>query len=139
MATRVCIAMSPYTSGGEKFAGKATIYNGPAFSGYYNNHLGARYVQFGTPGGDAMVGLKMGYSDAYKVIKGKFGHPTNDCYRGELMPGYSVSCESAWTLDNSPSSPNQIMASIKVKATFWDGYSWWEGNGNEIDYSPLLG
>ncbi|MET8507518.1 hypothetical protein ABZV60_23095 [Streptomyces sp. NPDC004787] len=148
MSTRSCIVKS-IAGGNEYFAGKGTIYNGflPAGwnPGYWNGKWGARYVQFGTiTGGNAMVGLKMGYKDqngwsTNKVLKGPKGSPTNDCYSGELLAGYSVSCEALPTIDNSPSSGNVISTSFQVKGMMWDGDEYWEGRGAEWTDSPEIG
>ena len=94
--------------------------NGATNQGQYNGNYGSRYVQFGTTGGKAMLGLSMGYKDAAKTLKGYFGDPTNDCYRGELKPGQQVTCASAWVFDNSPSSANTIVRRCRrsrVRAT----------------------
>lgn len=124
MLTRVCIQKATF---GEYFAGDVTVYNGATSNGQYNGRYGSRYVQFGTTGGKAMLGRLMGYNDTTKTIKGFFGDPTNDCYYGELMPGYQVTCASAWVLDNSPNSANQISGYVFVGAWFWQaGMSRWE-------------
>ncbi|GIH06787.1 hypothetical protein Rhe02_48540 [Rhizocola hellebori] len=137
MLTRVCIQKA---TTGEYFAGDVTVYNGATNQGQYNNHYGSRYVQFGTAGGKAMLGLKMGFNDTSKTLKGYFGDPTNNCYYGELMPGYQVTCATAWVLDNSPLSANQVTGYVFVGAWFWQaGMSQWEwATGGAVRDSSVL-
>ncbi len=137
MLTRVCIQKS---TAGEYFAGDVTVYNGVSSLGQYNNHYGSRYVQFGTPNGKAMLGMKMGVNDTTKTIKGYFGDPDNNCYYGELMPGYQVTCASAWVFDNTPNSANQISGYVFVGAWFWQaGLSKWEwATGASVRQSSVL-
>jgi len=134
---RVCIQKSTTS---EYFAGDMTVSNGATVNGQYNNHYGSRYIQFGTTGGEAMTGSGLGYNSTTKIIKGLFGSPTNNCYYGELMPGYQVTCASAWVLDNSPASANHITGYAYVGAWFWQaGLNKWEfGRGVEVLDSPNL-
>jgi hypothetical protein len=134
---RVCIQKA---ATGEYFAGDMTVYNGATVNGQYNSHYGSRYVRFGTAGGEAMTGHRLGYNNASKILKGTFGDPTNNCYYGELMPGYQITCASAWVLDNSPASANFITGYAYVGAWFWQaGMSKWEwGEGVEVLDSPYL-
>lgn len=73
-------------------------------------------------------------------MKGNFGNPTNDCYYGELMPGYQVTCASLWALDNSPLSSNRIIGYVYVGAWFWQaGMSQWQwGEGVGLPESSYL-
>jgi len=137
MLMRVCIQKA---TTGEYFAGDITVYNGATNQGQYNNHYGSRYVQFGTAGGKAMIGQSLGFNNTSKTLKGYFGDPTNNCYYGELMPGYQVTCASGWVLDNSPASANEISGYVYVGAWFWQaGMSQWQwATGAQVRDSSLL-
>lgn len=125
MLIRVCIQKATF---GEYFAGDITLYNGVTSNGHFNGRYGSRHISFGSTGNRAMFGVDMGpVGNSTKNIKGPVGHPTNDCYYGELMPGYQIACSSAWVLDDSPSTPNHIVGIAFVGGYFWQaGMSQWE-------------
>ena len=133
----VCITKA---TTGEYFAGTITVYNGATSQGQYNGNYGSRYVQFGTTGGKAMLGRYMGANNTTKTIKGYFGNPTNDCFRGELKPGQQVTCASAWVFDNSPNSANSIAGYVYVGGWFWQaGMNQWQwATGAQVRESSLL-
>ncbi|MFD4868150.1 hypothetical protein [Streptomyces sp. NPDC058412] len=137
MSTRTCITKAMT---GEYFSGSATVFNGATTNGQYNGHNGSRWVQFGSAGGNAMIGAKLGYGDATKVIKGSYGDPTNNCYAGEIMPGYQVTCTSDWVLDNTPLSANRISSYVLVGAYFWQsGMGEWQwADGSAVRDSSFL-
>ncbi|MFJ2061395.1 hypothetical protein ACIOMM_36645 [Streptomyces sp. NPDC087908] len=139
MSSRTCVGKT-IINGAEYFSGTAAVRNGATINGHYNGNYGSRWVQFGSANANAMSGNNLGFNNALKVMKGKYGHPSNNCYAGELMPGYTIACTSDWVLDNTPQSATTITGYAQVGAYFWQaGMNRWEwATGSAVRGSSVL-